>query len=436
AAEVSEEEQEQRYKQNESRYMRPQQFKVSYIEIDSKVLGEQAEVDDAAVEAEYDSRRDEFATPEQRDASHILLELAEDADQSVVDETLAKAASLLEEVAGGADFAELAKEHSTDLGSAENGGSLGYFGKGAMVESFEQAAFSLAVGELSEPVRSQFGVHIIKLNAIQESKAKPLEEVREQLKAELVEQQVASVFFEKQDVLATESFENGGSLQPASDALGLGIQQSEWFSEESQVGIGQYAQVRAAVLNEDVLSGGLNSAVLEIADNHAIVLRLDESKPEELKPLDEVREQIISELKREKGQATAQEKADALLAAVEGGDLLADAAAAQSIDPTEAMWSKRDNPEIDRAVLARVFSLPRAASGETAWDQIRNANGNPVVLGVSGVRTAEVDEDVPPADNQMLAQQAGNAAFQALQQGMREVAEVSINEKAINPAAE
>lgn len=436
AAEVSEDEIAQRYKDSESLYMRPEQFKVSYIELDSEALGEQAEVDDAAIEDEYNSRIDEFATPEQRDASHILLALEEGASQAVADEILAKAASLKEQLSAGADFGELAKEHSSDLGSAENGGSLGLFGKGAMVEAFEASAFSLAVGDVSEPVRTQFGVHIIKLNAIQASVAKPLDDVRDQLKAELVDQQVASVFFEKQDALASESFENGGSLQPAADALGVAVQQSDWFSAESPEGLGQYAQVRAAVRTDDVLTAGLNSSVLEISDNHAIVLRLDERKPEELKPLEEVRDQILAELKREKGQSQAQEKADALLLAVSAGTALSEAASVQGVTPADAVWSKRDNPAVDRAVLSQVFSLPRGKGGSPVWAQVANTAGNPVVLGLKALRTAEVEaEEVAPADVQ-LAQQQGNAAFQALQLGMREVAEVAINEKAINPAAE
>ena len=436
AAEVGEDELAQRYKDSEGLYMRPEQFKVSYIELDSEALGEQTEVDEAAVEDEYNSRIDEFATPEQRDASHILLALDEDAGQAVVDEVLAKAASLKEQLSAGADFAELAKEHSSDLGSAENGGSLGLFGKGAMVEAFEASAFSLAVGDISEPVRTQFGVHIIKLNSIQASVAKPLDDVRDQLKAELVDQQVASVFFEKQDALASESFENGGSLQPAADALGVAVQQSEWFSAESPEGLGQYAQVRAAVRTDDVLTAGLNSSVLEISDNHAIVLRLDERKPEELKPLEEVRDQIVAELKREKGQAQAQEKADALLLAVNAGTALSEAAGVQGVTPADAIWSKRDNPAVDRAVLSQVFSLPRGQGESPVWAQVANAAGNPVVVGLKALRTAEAEtEEAAPADIQ-LAQQQGNAAFQALQQGMREVADVAINEKAISPAAE
>lgn len=435
ALEVSDEELQQRYSDNESRYMRPPQYRVSYLELDGASLGAQVEIDDEAIEAEYESRRDEFTTAERRDAAHILLALDKGAEQAQVDEVMAKANELRAQLEAGADFAALAKEHSTDPGSAEMGGSLGLFGRGAMVKPFEDAAFALAVDEVSEPVRSDFGVHLIKLNAIEAPQGRPLDEVREQLRAELVERQVSSDFFESQETLAAETFENGGSLQPAADALGLTVQQSEWFSDEVREGIGRFAQVRDAVTLDDVFSGGLNSSVLEIADDHVIVLRLDDSKPEELKPLDEVREQIVDEIKRDKAQAQAGEQADALLAAVRAGEAFEAAASAQALTVGEARWSGRNNPEVDRAIVAAVFSLPRVAQGEFAWDRVAASSGNPAVVELSGVRVAEGEarQEVEP---EMLARQAGDAAFQALQQGMREVAEVSINERALNPAAE
>ncbi len=438
ASEVSDEELTQHYENNEASYMRPEQFKVSYVELDIDVLGGQADVDEAEIVEEYQARIDEFATPEQRDASHILLTLAEDAGQSEVDQVLAKAADLKQKLDAGADFGALASEFSNDPGSAENGGSLGLFGKGAMVEAFETAAFALAVDEISEPVRSPFGVHIIKLNAIEvSSESTGIDDVRDQLKAELVERKVAAVFFEKQDVLATESFENGGSLGPAADALGVDVQQSEWFSSEEAVGVGRFAQVREAVLTDDVLNAGLNSAVLEVGDNHAVVIRLDERKPEELKPLDEVREQILVELKNEKGNALAQEKAEALLAALKSGEDLAQAAIAQGVEFAEPVWSKRNNPEIDRLVLAAVFALPHVKDGQTEWGQVSSSIGNPAVLGLSGVR-ADESEDSSNTDSGITgqSQQQGNAVFQALQAGMREVADVVVNTNAINPAAE
>jgi len=438
AAEVTDEEVSVYYGENEAKFMRPEQFKVSYLEINSESLEEAAAIDDLAVEDEYQSRIDEFATPEQRDASHILLSLDEDADQVMVDEVMAKAESLKAQLNDGADFATLAKENSNDPGSAENGGSLGLFAKGAMVAAFEESAFALEVGQISEPVRTPFGVHIIKLNAVQDSVAKPLDDVREELREELVQRQISAVFFEKQDLMATESFENSGSLEPAASALGMEVQQSDWFSSESPVGVGQFPEVRAAVSTDDVLSAGLNSSVLEVAENHAIVLRLDERKDEELKPLEEVREQIVATLKSEKGNEAGQEKADALLAAVESGEEFVGAAQAQSLTAAEPVWSKRDSPEIDRTVLAEVFASP-FVEGEVFWGQVVSAAGNPVVFGLKGVRASDEEAGEPSqvvvADAAMVQQQ-GTAAFQALQAGMRELADVSINEKAINPAAE
>lgn len=437
AAEISDAEVESYYSENEASFMRPEQYKVSYLEIDSKTLGEQAVIDDADVEAEYQSRIDEFATPEQRDASHILLSLDEDASQATVDEVMAKAAALKEQLDGGADFAELAKANSADPGSAENGGSLGLFGKGAMVEAFETAAFALEVDQVSEPVRSPFGVHIIKLNAIQASVAQPIDEVRDQLKAELIEQQVASGFFEQQDLMATESFENSGSLEPAASALALQVQQSDWISTESTAGIGQYPQVLAAITSDDVLNAGLNSSVLEVGENHAIVLRLDEHKAEELKPLDEVREQVVATLKSQKGIEEAQAKAEAMFAAVQSGTAFTEAAEAQGMTAAEPVWSKRDNPAIDPVVLKEVFALPHVEEGALEWGQATNSAGNPVVFALQAVRSVEPEDGgVVVADNSAMVQQLGTATFQALQAGMREQADVSINASAIDPAVE
>jgi len=179
--EVSDDDISAHYDENTSLYNNPEKVIIEYIELNIDDLKGDIEVTDADLNGYYDSNKSQWVAPEQRDASHILLSLDSDASDSDVEEKEAEALALIDRLNAGEAFEDLAREFSDDTGSAENGGSLGEFGQGVMVPPFEEAAFSMQEGELSAPVRSDFGFHIIKLNKIIAERGKSFDEVKEEV---------------------------------------------------------------------------------------------------------------------------------------------------------------------------------------------------------------------------------------------------------------
>jgi peptidyl-prolyl cis-trans isomerase D len=163
--EASDAEQRSYYENNQSQFSKPEMVSVKYIELKLSDISKDISIDAQEVQDRYESQKINYRTEEERSASHILIELAEDASDADSASTLERITSIRNDIVNGvSDFASMAKEHSADPGSATDGGALGFFGRGVMDPAFEESAFSLKLGEISEPVRSQFGYHIIKLD--------------------------------------------------------------------------------------------------------------------------------------------------------------------------------------------------------------------------------------------------------------------------------
>ncbi|HSO78694.1 MAG TPA: SurA N-terminal domain-containing protein, partial [Chromatiaceae bacterium] len=220
-APVPEEELQAWYQAHADRYLSPERVKLSYLVLDAATLDAGQPVDEEALRRQYDEEIERFREPEQRRARHILVTLAAGADAAAEAEAKARIEAIQGRLAAGDDFATLARELSQDPGSAPQGGDLGMFGKGVMDPAFEQASFSLETGTTSEPVRSQFGYHLIQVTEIQPETLKAFEEVREQLVAEAARGGAEAVFYDMAERLANLVYENPDSLEPAAEALGL-----------------------------------------------------------------------------------------------------------------------------------------------------------------------------------------------------------------------
>ncbi|MBP6735153.1 MAG: SurA N-terminal domain-containing protein, partial [Chromatiaceae bacterium] len=231
-APVPEEELQAWYQAHADRYLSPERVKLSYLVLDAATLDAGQPVDEEALRRQYDEEIERFREPEQRRARHILVTLAAGADAAAEAEAKARIEAIQGRLAAGDDFATLARELSQDPGSAPQGGDLGMFGKGVMDPAFEQASFSLETGTTSEPVRSQFGYHLIQVTEIQPETLKAFEEVREQLVAEAARGGAEAVFYDMAERLANLVYENPDSLEPAAEALGLKLQSSDWIGRE------------------------------------------------------------------------------------------------------------------------------------------------------------------------------------------------------------
>jgi peptidyl-prolyl cis-trans isomerase D len=402
------------YAANPERFQSPARVKLSYILLDADAIAA-VEVDEATLREAYEARLDEFVEPEQRAMRHILLTVPADGDAEVVK---ARAAELKAQIDAGADFAEVAQAESEDPGSAAQGGDLGMVGRGIMDPAFEQAAFDLDVGVVSEPVRSRFGYHLIEVTAVEGGEAKPFDDVREELARELGRGDAEAAYFELAEQLANLTYESPDSLIPAAEALDLEIQTSDWIERDGGEGVLGQPRVMTAAFSDDVLVAGNNSELIEPDPDlmQAIVLRVDEHEAASVRPLEEVRDEIVAALKAEQAATAARAEAEAMLQRLRAGESLEAVAAELEIKrPGEVSRSQADVPP---TVLELAFSAPRPAEdGAPSYASGVVADGDAVIVAVRAVAdgsTEAMDPAMRDAERRLLAQIQGEHGFNAV----------------------
>ncbi|MEM7378373.1 MAG: hypothetical protein AAF460_12815, partial [Pseudomonadota bacterium] len=287
-------------------------------------------------------------------------------------------------------------------------------------------------GQISDVVQTDFGFHIIRLDGIAETTAAPLDEVREEIESGLRAQLASEAFADQRETLSAESFENPNSLDSAADMLGVEVQMSGWVSAELTDGLGAFPAVLEAIRSDDVFNQALNSEIIDLGPERSVVLRLEDVQASELKPLDEVREQIEGELLDEAAVARADELVASVLAAVDGGTSLASAATDFGAVFEAPVWVSRQGGAVDTRVVEDVFEASQPGASGPVYLRTQRRDGDPVVVGLHAVRAGTVPEsDAQAAGAYALA--FGNAAFRAVQQAMRADADVSINERVLDP---
>jgi peptidyl-prolyl cis-trans isomerase D len=311
------------YEADPARFERPARLKAEYVVFDQAALEGQVTVSGDEVRAYYDANQDRFGLPEERQARHILLQLAADAPADEVEKVRAKAVALVAELRQDPSrFEALAKEQSQDPGSAERGGDLGFFGRGAMVKAFEDAAFAQQQGEIGEPVRSDFGFHIIQVTAIKPGSMRAFAEVHDEIATELRRQAAGRRFAELAETFANTVYEQPDSLQPVAEALKLEIRTSDWVSRGAE-SFGPYRSERlvSALFADDAVRNRRNTEAVEVGPNALVAARVVEFEAAQRLPLDAVRGQIEATLRAEEaGRIAAREGAAVLDKLSAGGE--------------------------------------------------------------------------------------------------------------------
>ena len=388
-AEISDEQIQQYYEQNSQVFVTLERVRLAYVRLTGGALSENIQVDEDELKAYYEEKRESLLTQEQRKASHILIQVAADADSDTLNAAKAKAEDLLKQIRNGGDFAELAKNNSDDPGSAAQGGDLGFFARDAMVPEFEKTVFGMEIGEVSEPIRTQFGFHIIKLAEVRGSEIPSLEDVRAELIAELKQRAVNDLYYEQFDQLTDVSYENPDSLDAAAEALGLEVQVSDWLTASGGPGIGEYPKVVAVAFTEDVLDGGNNSEPIEVGDNDVIVVRVEERQAPQPTPLATVREQIVEELRQQQAVQQAQAKGDELLQKLSEGIKPEELGDQEYITVNQAEGVTRSTEDHNPEVVRAAFKLNRPKEGASVDKGFKLNNGDYAVVHLTGVRDAD-----------------------------------------------
>ncbi len=389
AVAVSDDQIKQRYEQKKDSYKAPERVKLAYVELALDQMPKPAAPSAEELKSVYEAHKASlFSTPEQRRASHILIAFGADKDAAKK-----KAEDLYAKIKGGADFAELAKANSDDPGSKNKGGDLGLVKHGMMVPRFETALFAMnKAGDVSEPVETEFGWHLIKLDELKPAQTMPFDDpaVQKQL-LDLYQQHDAVIRFNDASTkLEQLSFENSSSLDVVAKSLNLQVQTTDWFTPKGAGGIAANQAVIAAAFSPDLLKDENNSKPIALDPQHLVVIRKAEYEAPRQLQLAEVTEQIRGELKDEAAKAQAQAAAADLLKSLNSGQSFEAATKAAHLSVLSPGTVRRDNKDLPPALLDVLFKLPHPAAGALGYGQAALDGGVVAVIALSAVNDPAV----------------------------------------------
>jgi len=312
------------YEQHKDKLRTPEQVKIEFLLLSASSLVPTIKVDDDDVKKFYNENASKFQGNEQRRASHILIGFGVSATSEQKQVAKAKAEALLATIKKNPkSFEELAIKNSQDPGSATKGGDLGSFGRGAMVKPFEDAAFSMKVGQVSDLVESEFGYHIIKLTEIT-GQSSDFESLKPQIKAELIFQKAQAAFTEKAESFSNTVYEQSESLLPAAKTFGGQVQTSDWSSREDVAKFFKNDKIVNAIFSSESVKDRRNTEAIEVSPNNLVSARVLDYKPSAPKSFDEVKAGIEGVLKLEAATKLAVAKGEAALKSLSQGKEVAD----------------------------------------------------------------------------------------------------------------
>ncbi len=415
------------YQQRQDSYQTPEQVSVEYVDLSLEDIAKKVVANDEKLKAFYEEQKDQFTTPERRKISHILFSVNDKATEKAALEKALKAKQELENK----DFAVVAAEVSDDKLTAKKGGDLGLFNAGAMEKSFEDAASALKLGEVSNPVRSAFGYHLIKVTELVPGNVKPFESVKNDVAKAYQKAQAENAFYEAGEKLTELSYENPDNLQPVADALGLTVKKSALFTKEKGEGIASDEKIRSAAFSEEVLQGN-NSAPVERGTESLAVVRLLEHKAAAKKDLNDVKQEIISALSKQKAYQLAAEKAREIKARLQAGESIQVVAAENKLELKTAKGLERGKNKLPEQLSDAIFKSAKPVGGKPSIFIAVLPSGEQAVVSLSKVTAgvmSESDKKQMDLAKKNIANAFGQAEFNEVLNSLQAEADVEVNTK-------
>ncbi|MBT8766649.1 SurA N-terminal domain-containing protein [Metapseudomonas boanensis] len=417
---VSDEELKAYYDGHVDQFMSPEQVVIEYVELKKDSFFDQVEAKEEDLQAQYQKEISNLA--EQRQAAHILVEVN---DKLNDEQAKAKIEQIKQRLDKGEDFAALAKEFSDDPGSASNGGDLGFAGPGVYEAPFEESLYSLKQGDVSAPVRTQYGWHLIKLLGVQAPEIPTFASLKDKLERDSKAQQVEQRFVEVSKELEDAAFEASDLAQPAQE-LGLAVKTSAPFGREGGEGLTANRQVLQAAFSPEVLEDGANSSAIELDPETVVVLRVKEHKKPEQLPLEKVSDSIRQHLVQQKASEAAKSKGETLMASLrEGKTPVSQAQEGQAWKVVEA--ATRSQEGVEPVLLQALFRMPKpAAADKPEFTGVALGNGNYVLIRLNGVNQpeAKLSDEEKAMYSRFLASRSGQQDFAAYRRQLEAKAEV------------
>jgi len=414
---LADEELKKYYNSHLQAYMTGEQVSIEYIELDGKILKPDVEPTEEQLQAYYQERSAQFTSTSERKTSHILITVEEGADEKTVQAAKAKALDVKSKLDKGESFKALAATFSDDPGSSKLGGDIGYFGKDSLDPNYEKTMFAMKVGDISEPVLSAFGYHIIKLDQIREPETKAFEDVRSELEKEYNQSAIDKKYYDLAETLTNLAYENTDTLEDAAGAIGIEIKSSDLFLRRGGVGITSNPKVSAAAFSDDVLRQGYNSEPIELGENHIIILRIKDHKEKAQKPFDSVKTAINTTVKNDNARQAAKDAGESnrnLLQAAYSDKLLKAIATELKLEWNKEVTLKRSGSKVNPQLVKAIFTAKRPATDKPTVKGLQLASGDYVIFSVTMVtdgKVADIDAAKTKTASDKLMGAYGDAAF-------------------------
>ena len=411
--EVSDEEIQAYYDAHKAEFTIPETVKVQYLDLSGAAMENNINITDVEIAQYYQDNKPQFTTQGQQRLAHIQVKTEQQAQE------------LYQQLQNGANFADLAKNHSIDPTSAERGGDLSWVSAGEFPKVFEDAANALAVAQYSQPVNMDNHYHIILVEERKEPQLQPLESVKAQIAAQIRQNLVNTQFYSIEKRVAEKAFEDPSSLNAAAEVGGVKVQETGYFSRHDIPAELNYPNVVSAVFDSDLSQGGSNSEPMNVGEQHSVVIRVLDHKPQSIKTLDEAKADITAHLKHQKAEAVVLAQAEQIVQNLSEG---------KSVEGVkfgaEQTWVFAENK--DPVLNNTVFSMAKAEEGKTTYKAASNANGDVVIIALDKVIDGKLTEQEQKQFAVQIEQLSQVSLQNSLLNALRAKAKIEINDSFIN----
>ena len=425
----------QAYYEQEGRFMEPERVRIGYLVLSLARIAEEVYLEDGELEAYFEDNRQNYQVEGTRKVKQILVNLPEEPAEETVEEMKAKATELYELVLQGENWEDVVVNHSGQYEDVIEFSEFGFLTKGAMEEEVDEVVFSMQEGEISEPVQSRLGFHIMSVDEIQEGTDATLDTRREEVEQDLRQEKAEQQLYELTDRLAGLTYENPDTLEVAAEELGLELQSSDYLSREDPgAGIVSEPGVMAAAFSDEVLLEENNSELLELENDRYMVLRVLDHLPTFKTSMGEVRDEIVTRLKFEQARDRTQEKGEAILEQLRQGKSKEDLAGEFSLEWITAQGVTQDDESVNRAVLRSAFRAGVPENDQAIFDGTSLGTGDYVVFIVHSVSKADSDgietEELDAVRGQLLQARTASA-WAGFNESLQAEADITIYEESL-----
>jgi peptidyl-prolyl cis-trans isomerase D len=385
-------------------YLSPESVHLQYAELTLDAIAAQITVKPEDVQAYYDKNKAHYAEDDKRHAHHILIPIAEPKDANADAAALAKATQVLAELKAGKDFGDLARKYSADPGSAAQGGDLGWGDRSAYVAPFSDALFKLQPGQISDPVKTQFGYHIIRLDEVRAAHVRTLEDSRAEVEAAYRHDQASELFGDRQEQLQ-QKVENGqaSDLNELARQFGLQLGEVQDFTRKGAAPLDGKPELITAVFDPDALTGKRVGGPVALSDDRLVIFKVLEHHAPVAQPLASVHAEVMAAIRKSEGTKSARAAADAAVKRLESGENADAVFKSLGVMSAPAAFVARSDPQVPAQLRQVAFAMPQPLAGKPVYRALSLDNGGAALLMVSAVKPGTSGSN--ETSNQQLLEQ-------------------------------